>query len=304
MVQVARGRALEPLDARARPLDPGVQAARDQFVVDYPNTSPTCGRDRYTGPQGKNKDIPVSQKATPAGGTDVEDVRRVVGYCRVSTFDQAREGYSLEIQEDAIRAYVTYKGLELVDVIVDPGVSGTVPLRERKGGKQLWTMAVGGGCGVVAYKLDRVGRSAIDLLTAAEAFPALHLLDLQIDTSTTMGKFMLRMLAVFAEMERDMIAERVKDGVERARLNGKRIGQPPYGYTVDDDGRMIRDPGEWAVVERIVGWREAGATYEAIALKLNTLDVPTKQGARWKPVSAQRVCMRAVKEGLLSVAPR
>lgn len=228
-----------------------------------------------------------------------DEITNVVGYCRVSTFDQVREGNSLDIQESAIRRYVDYKGLTLLDMVADPGVSGTVPLKQRKGGKRVWALATEGGCGVVVYKIDRLGRSAIDILQNAEAFPALHILDLQVDTTTPVGKLILRVMASFAEMERDMIAERVRDGVAKARENGKRIGQPPYGYRVDDNGVMERDPDQWTVVEHIVNLRQNSWTYERIADSLNAEGVETKQSARWKPVSVQRVCLRATKEGLL-----
>jgi DNA invertase Pin-like site-specific DNA recombinase len=212
---------------------------------------------------------------------------------RVSTLDQGREGYSFDVQRSAIERYAAYKDLDFIEVIQEV-VSGTVPMRERKGGRRLWAMGEG-GVAVVVYRLDRLGRRAIDLMHIAEAFPALHLLDLQLDTTTPQGKMFYAMLAAFAQMERDMIAERTRDGVHRAMRDGKHVGSPPFGYRVNEDGVLIPDPREQPTVERILGMRTDNATYEAIAGTLNAAGIPTKRDARWKPITVQRVYLREVK---------
>lgn len=83
---------------------------------------------------------------------------------------------------------------------------------------------------VVVVKLDRFGRSAIDLLnnikTLQEKGVDFVCIDQQIDTTTSTGKFLLTVLSGVAELERDMIRERVVDGLERAKAEGKRLGRP------------------------------------------------------------------------------
>ncbi len=137
---------------------------------------------------------------------------RVIGYIRVSTDDQAREGVSLDAQEARIRAYAEMAGLELVDVIRDAAISGTVPLADRAGGAALLDHDVDH---VIALKLDRLFRDAADALSQTRSWDkagiALHLIDVggaTINTSTAMGRMFLTMMAGFAELERNLISER------------------------------------------------------------------------------------------------
>lgn len=107
-----------------------------------------------------------------------------VGYVRVSTQKQAAEGISLDAQEARIRAYCTMRRLDLVDVVVDAGVSaGKYTLDERNGGSRVLTaVSQGQACHVVALKLDRLFRNTIDCLTTVQAWDkagvSLHLIDM------------------------------------------------------------------------------------------------------------------------------
>ena len=90
---------------------------------------------------------------------------RAVGYIRVSTAAQALEGLSLDAQRARIEAAALSAGLELVSVVVDGGVSGSVALASRPGGAQVVAMVESGQvAAVIVAKLDRLGRSAADLL--------------------------------------------------------------------------------------------------------------------------------------------
>ena len=125
-------------------------------------------------------------------------------YLRVSTQEQATEGISLETQEAKLRAYCALRGLTIVKVIIEAGVSAGKPLDEREGGHELLTLVRRREVAhVVSYKLDRLFRDCADCLTVTAAWDkhgvSLHLVDLggqTLDTSTAMGRFFLTVMRI------------------------------------------------------------------------------------------------------------
>ncbi|HHY22553.1 MAG TPA: recombinase family protein [Bacilli bacterium] len=139
----------------------------------------------------------------------------IIGYARVSTRDQ-----SLNMQIDALKK----AGCERIYQEV---VSGAKDEREQL---QLALATLRAGDKFVVYKLDRLARSTLKLLKVSEQLEkqGVELVSLQdkIDTTTSMGKAMFRMLSVLAELERDMIRERTNAGLEAARARGRKGGRP------------------------------------------------------------------------------
>lgn len=137
------------------------------------------------------------------------------GYARVSTQDQ-----SLSLQLDALDRHG-------VDETFEEKESG-----KRKNRPQLEELlkVLRKGDTVVVYKLDRISRSTKHLIELMEQFEAkgIHFASIQdkIDTTTAMGRFFFRMLASIAELERDIISERTKDGLVAARSRGRNGGRP------------------------------------------------------------------------------
>jgi DNA invertase Pin-like site-specific DNA recombinase len=130
----------------------------------------------------------------------------------VSTARQV-EGDSLEVQRRQIEGYALMHGLEIDALVVEEGVSGSVPVGERPKGGPLFA-ALRKGDAVVSPKLDRLFRSALDALTVVEDLRrrgvSLHLLDLGGDISSNgLSKLFLTIAAAFSEAERDRIRERV-----------------------------------------------------------------------------------------------
>lgn len=177
----------------------------------------------------------------------------VYGYARVSTQAQAREGESLEVQQRQIEGWCHMNGVELDEVFVEEGVSGSVPVVERPRGSSLWARLKPGDT-VVAAKLDRLFRSALDALQTVDALKerrvSLVLLDLGGDISGNgLSKLFLTIAAAFSEAERDRIKERIaqvkRDQRERGRYLG---GKVPFGFRVGPDRFLVPDPGEQVVV--------------------------------------------------------
>ncbi|TPJ36643.1 recombinase family protein [Mesorhizobium sp. B2-6-6] len=142
-----------------------------------------------------------------------------VGYARVSTRDQ--EG-SLEGQEAALRAAGCSK-------VFRDRLSGATA--NRPGLKGALEYLRNGEDTLVVARLDRLGRSLPDALRTVQALAdrgiGLQALDVQLDTSTASGRLMLNMLLMLAEWERDLLRERTREGVARARAAGRRPGPRP-----------------------------------------------------------------------------
>lgn len=208
------------------------------------------------------------------------DTPRIIGYCRVSTEEQAESGLGLDAQERRIRAYCELKGVELVDVIRDEGVSGTT-LKRPGLRRALRQVAKGQATGLVAAKLDRVSRSSVDMALIFEWFrtagASITLLDVDVDTSSPVGQAIASFMALFAQLERDMTAQRTKDALDVKRRRGERVGQASFS-----------DRGNGHLARRIRTMREKGMTLQAIADSLNAEGVPTLRGGQtWRPSSVQ-----------------
>ncbi len=195
------------------------------------------------------------------------------GYCRVSTAAQASEGESLDVQRRVLEGWSHMQGQRLDAVFVERGVSGSVPLVQRPEGARLWA-GLRRGDTVVAAKLDRLFRSALDALQAVEELKdrgvALVLLDLGGDISGNgLSKLFLTIAAAFAEAERDRIRERVAQVKRDQRQRGRYLGgRVPYGYRVGEEGALEPVPEQQAVIRRAGELRAAGAPLRAIRAAL------------------------------------
>lgn len=215
---------------------------------------------------------------------------RAVGYLRVSTEEQAREGVSLEIQAERLRAYCAAAGLELVALVHEEGVSGSVPLSERPGGADLLRLMTENGVAhVVALKLDRLFRDAADCLNQSRVWDnsgvALHLLDLggsSLNTGSAMGRMFLTMTAAFAELERNLISERTRTALHHKRAKGEAVGRAPRGLRILN-GRLIPDPESDGrqMMRRAQTLRSTGLTLAAIAETLEREGFRPERGRRF-----------------------
>ena len=203
----------------------------------------------------------------------------VIGYVRVSTHEQASNGYGLDAQEAAIRNECDRRGWALLEVVRDKGASGKST--DRPGlQRALSLIASGQATGLVVSKLDRLSRSVVDFAMLLEWFRSsgatLVALDLGVDTSTPGGELVANVFAAVAQWERRTISQRTREGLAEARTQGKAISRP----TVDPK-----------VAKRIRRMRDRGMTLRAIAAKLNAEGVPTPRGGReWRVSSVQTAC--------------
>ena len=196
-----------------------------------------------------------------------------IAYRRVSGDEQARSGLGMDAQRTAIEEAAAARGWTIADGhwISDEGVSGKT--LERPGIKRALELLEDGGPDLlVVAKLDRLSRSAIDFLTVIDRAQregwALAVLDLELDTTTPMGRFTATVMAGVAELERAMISQRTKDALAAAKARGVQLGRPS---AIPDE---VRD--------RIARERERGLSYAKIAEALNAEDIPRGHGgAQW-----------------------
>ena len=165
----------------------------------------------------------------------MEEERKIAGiYIRVSTEDQAREGFSLGEQEEKLKQLCDYKGYEVYKVYCDAGVSAKDMEHRPKFQEMLKDMKDGKINYIVAYKLDRVTRSVRDLevlISDLEKHNCYLVCDRDdVNTSTANGRFFVRMLTVLSQLEIEIVSERTKFGLNGAIKAGHIPGKVPLGY--------------------------------------------------------------------------
>jgi site-specific DNA recombinase len=224
-------------------------------------------------------------------------------YLRVSTQEQAREGISLAAQEAKLRAYCELRGLRVVEVVIDAGVSGGKPMHGRTGGQRILDLVKRGAVAhVVTYKLDRLFRDCADCLTVTAAWDkkaiALHLVDLggqTLDTSSAMGRFFLTVMAGAAELERNLIRERTREAMGYVKSQGRKTGgDMPYGYAVAADGRtLVVQEQEQAMLEAIRSARQRGFSQRQVVAELARQGFTTRKGTPLILRQVQRIMEQA-----------
>lgn len=226
-----------------------------------------------------------------------------IGYVRVSSFSQVSDGHGLDIQQDKIRAWCAYQGLALVSTEEDAGVSGAST--DHRPGLRRALKAVleaGQGAVLVIYKLDRLGRSAIDvqevLAVLLDAGVRVVSLADGVDSASGMGAALLKLLtsilSTFAEMEREAIRVRLLDGRRRADAENRiYASEPRYGRRVADENDEVLETNEneTRAIRRIRELRVAGTSYRTIIATLEAEGIRPRRASRWSLSVVHRIAM-------------
>jgi DNA invertase Pin-like site-specific DNA recombinase len=180
---------------------------------------------------------------------------RVALYARVSTHDQ----HTLTMQIDAMHEFATRRGWTVTDAIeeIGSGAKDNRPKRQEllKAARQRKLEVI------LVWKLDRWGRSLVDLMTTLHELTALGVgfvsLTEALDLTTPAGRAFAGFLAVFAEFERDLIRERIKAGITDARKRGKAHGRPRATANDAAQIRTLAQQGlsQAAIARRLGLWR-------------------------------------------------
>lgn len=205
--------------------------------------------------------------------------KRAILYIRVSTDEQSA---SIEAQRETCTRLAEQRGFEIVAQFVDENISGAIAIEKRPALKRaLQALADNQADRLIVAKLDRLARNVRVALEIDEDYATRHgwgivFGDMDIDTSTAVGKMQLSMFASVARFERDRISERTREALAVKRVQGVRLGRPS-ALSLE-------------VVTRIVAEREAGSSLRAIGDSLTADGIPTAQGGRaWHASTVRKV---------------
>lgn len=220
-------------------------------------------------------------------------------YTRVSTEEQALEGVSLEMQERRCRRFCVDRDM-LDDVIVytDEGVSGTTFDRPEL---QRMLEEIDQVDTVVVWKLDRLSRSVYDWAHMMEEFAqadvGLVSVTENFDCSSAIGRAMMGMIAIFAQLFVEIAAENIAAAVRHNVEQGKHHGRIPYGYDREDGELSIRDD-EAQIIYRVFEEYIRGASYHDIARLANREQWEAGRiDGRWRPTRVMRLLQNSTYAG-------
>lgn len=229
---------------------------------------------------------------------------RLVAYLRTSTNGNGN-GDSLDAQEDACRAWAA-DGHEIIAVFRDEGISGKLDAPERPGlADALELLEAGEAEGLVVHRLDRLARelhvqeAVLGRVWGAEghAFEAVEGEIPRDDPDDPYRTFVRQVMGAAAQLERSMIAARLRGGRKRKRERGGYAGGfRRHGYRVDEEGRLTPEEATAEVIRTVVKTRE-GRTLAETVDELNRQGIPTLSGTgRWHPTAVRRIIERAMRE--------
>ena len=227
---------------------------------------------------------------------------KVAVYVRVSTEEQAREGYSISAQKERLTAYCMSQGWEIVNFYVDDGYSAkNMDRPELK--RMLKHIQEGIIECVLVYRLDRLTRSVLDLYKLLELFEK-HNCKFKsatevYDTTTAMGRMFITIVAALAQWERENLGERVRMGMQEKARQGKWVpNQAPYGYDIDlENDKLTINAFEASVVRRIFDLYLSGMGTSKIAATLNQEGIKTKNNAIWRSFSIRYILRNPLYAG-------
>lgn len=222
------------------------------------------------------------------------------GYIRVSTEEQAKEGWSLDAQREKIELYCKLHELELAEIISDEGISAC-NVKGRPGMMRLLELTANGKKSdvqaIVTVKLDRLFRNAAEALKYSETWRKrniqLHSINEGVQTDGAAGKMFFSLLAVFAEFERDQASERTIAGLARRKSQGLKLGgEPEYGYMADEHGYLAPCPEEQKIIQKMRRLRSEGQSYKKVADLLNLDGDRNRSGRVWNGVVVRTILSR------------
>lgn len=210
-------------------------------------------------------------------------------YVRVSTEEQAKEGYSIRAQEQKLKDYSRIKEWHVYKVYMDDGISGK-DIKGRPAIQELIDDVEKGNINnVLVFKIDRLTRNTADLIYLINLFNsyncAFNSLSESIDTQTASGRMFIKIVGIFAEFERENIIERSKIGFERKVREGYTLASRTVSYGYDrKPGEKIQTVNEYeaSIVKEVFDmFVNKHMSYLEIARNLNERKIHTKESSEW-----------------------
>ncbi|MCU9602249.1 recombinase family protein [Pallidibacillus thermolactis] len=211
----------------------------------------------------------------------MNEIKKVAIYCRVSTEEQATEGYSIAAQLQTLRHYSQLYGWEVAEEYVDEGISGKNIKGRPAMRKLVADVETNKFQAVIVWKISRLSRNMLDTLNLLDKFEYYGVKFISysenFDTGTPIGRLVVQLMASIAEMERNTLAENVKLGMKQRALEGLWNGGVVFGYDHTEKKMLVINQKEAAVVRLIYTLYADGKGLKAIANHLNKAGHRTKR---------------------------
>ena len=231
-------------------------------------------------------------------------------YARVSTEEQAMEGYSIGAQKEILENYCIAQGYEVYNVYVDDGYSGR---NTRRPGYRRMMEEMPEWDVLVVLKMDRIHRNTRNFMNMMEALTKQNKQFVSatesLDTTNAMGRFVVSMIQNIAQLESEQIGERTYVGMREKAENMERAAMasgesrtmgfnPPFGYRLNG-GVLVAVPEELEIVGGMYSDYLSGKTINEIAETLNRSGVRTRRGNRWNVHNLRTILHNPIYAGYM-----
>lgn len=237
--------------------------------------------------------------------------KKVAIYARVSTVEQAEEGYSIDEQERLLKEYCQKNDLEVYKTYSDRGISGK-DIKHRPELREMLKDSEGKKFDMIlVWKINRLSRKLADVLNMVEIFEKNNVTfksySEPFETNTPAGKMQFQMMALIGEFERGTIAQNVKMGMLARAREGKWCGNKVLGYDIVDvkeslnkkrkETKLVINEKEAEIIRLIFNEYSKGKGYKAITNNLNKQGYKTKRGNDFSVISVKDILANPVYIG-------
>ena len=228
-------------------------------------------------------------------------------YIRVSTEEQANEGYSLDAQKEELLAYCDVMSYNVFNVYVDDGYSGRKT--NRPAYRQMMS-DIDSWDAILVLKMDRIHRNTRNFIEMMDILQKkgkdFMSRQEQLNTNNAMGRFVMQMIQGIAQLESEQIGERTRDGMRQKAETlcdsddeKRTMGfTPPFGYRIQD-GRLADEPDEQTVVKMIFELYIMGETIDSICYSLNRQGMLTRKGNPWNKYNLRNILHNPIYAGYM-----
>lgn len=225
----------------------------------------------------------------------MEEIINTGIYIRVSTEEQVKDGFSIHAQKEKLTMYAKINDWKIYDYYIDDGISGKNIEARPEIKRMINDIKEKKVNNVLIYKLDRLTRSVKDLIELIELFEKYQCTfssqTEKIDTSNAVGRMFIKIIGIFAEFERENLAERVALGYEQKTREGNYTNTyGVYGYDyLTHNQKLVVNLEEKKLVNDIYDFFIEGRSFYKIASFLNDNHVKTKRGGKWQAATIKSI---------------
>lgn len=211
-------------------------------------------------------------------------MKKVLGYCRVSSEIQKKKNNSIPLQKKKINEYCKLNDYQLIDIFEDDGISG-MSIDKRNGYKKMIEYLNDNDIdGVIVFSLSRLGRKMKDVIEFMDYLKnnniGFYSIKENLNNDDKIGSLIMNILSSINEFEVEVIRERIKD-VKRNKKEKKEVyGRLMYGYD-NVDGKLVENSYEKNIIRRVKNFRSRKWSWRKISNRLNDEGVKSKENKIW-----------------------